>query len=96
MADKTLQDVTDSLKAVDDTIKNQPKPKEPKDITDSVKGVEDSVKAIGETLRNPPKTAADVERAAEAAKLAEGERNIFQGNYAPLNKGFGAATGKDK
>ena len=26
MADKTLQDVTDSLKAVDDTIKNQPKP----------------------------------------------------------------------
>ena len=150
MADKTLQDVTDSLKAVenaiknqpkptdisdsvkavrdsvkavDKTIKNQPKPKEPKDITDSVKGVEDSVKAIGETLKtpsesedvtnsvkgvedsvkaigetllNPPKTAADVERAAEAAQSASVERSIFQGIYDTLNKGFGAATGKDK
>ena len=28
MADKTLKDVTDSLKAVDDTIKKQPKPKD--------------------------------------------------------------------
>ena len=122
MADKTLQDVTDSLKAVDDTINNQPKPvdatdslkdvkdsvkavetaikNQPKadstDVTNSVEGVEDSVKAIGETLRNPPKSAADVERAAEAAKSAEGERNIFQGIYDTLSKGFGAATTKDK
>ena len=122
MADKTLQDVTDSLKAVDDTIKNQPKPvhatdslkdvkdsvkavenaiknppeSESADVTAAIKGVEDSVKAVGETIKNPPKSAADVERAAEAAIAAEGERNIFQGIYDTLSKGFGAATTKDK
>ena len=100
MADKTLQDVTDSLKAVDDTIKNQPKPVDAtdslNDVKDSVKGVEKSVKAVEKTIKNPPKSAADVERAQEAAKAAEGERNIFQGIYDTLSKGFGAATTKDK
>ena len=52
MADKTLKDVTDSLKAVDDTIKNQPKPT---DISDSVKAVRDSVKAVDKTIKNQPK-----------------------------------------
>jgi len=95
MADKTLQDVTDSLKAVENAIKNPPE-SESADVTAAIKGVEDSVKAVGETIKNPPKSAADVERAAEAAIAAEGERNIFQGIYDTLSKGFGAATTKDK
>jgi len=94
------EDVTNSVKGVEESVKAIGEalktPSESEDVTNSVKGVEDSVKAIGETLRNPPKSAADVERAAEAAKSAEGERNIFQGIYDTLNKGFGAATGKDK
>ena len=93
-------DVTDAVKGVEDSVnaigEALKAPSESEDVTTSVEGVEDSVKAIGETLRNPPKTAADVERAAEAAKLAEGERNIFQGIYDTLSKGFGAATTKDK
>ena len=95
MADKTLQDVTDSLKAVENAIKNPPEA-ESVDVTAAIKGVEDSVKAVGETIKNPPKSAADVERAAEAAQSASVERSIFQGIYDTLNKGFGAATGKDK
>ena len=65
-------------------------------LKDSIKGVEKSVKAVEKTIKNPPKSAADVERAQEAAKSAEGERNIFQGIYDTLSKGFGAATTKDK
>ena len=47
MADKTLKDVTDSLKAVDDTIKNQPKTT---DISDSVNAIGDSVKSVDMTI----------------------------------------------
>jgi hypothetical protein len=95
MADKTLQDVTNSLKEVENAIKNPPE-SESADVTAAIKGVEKSVKAVEKTIKNPPKSAADVERAQEAAKSAEGERNIFQGIYDTLSKGFGAATTKDK
>ena len=66
MADKTLNDVVDSLKSVEDTIKN------------------------------PPKSAADKEAATEADRVATEERGIFQGIYNTLQKGFGAATTADK
>ncbi len=66
MADKTLNDVVDSLKSVEDTIKN------------------------------PPKSAADKEAATEAERVSTEERGIFQGIYDTLQKGFGAATTADK
>ena len=66
MADKTLNDVVESLKSVEETIKN------------------------------PPKSAADKEAATEAERTSVAERGIFQGIYDTLQKGFGAATTADK
>ena len=66
MAEKNLNDVVDSLKSVEDTIKN------------------------------PPKSAADVEAADEKARADAEQKGIFQGILNTLNKGFGAATAKDK
>ena len=43
MADKTLKDVVDSLKAVDNTIKKQPKPK---DMSKPLKDVKDSMNIV--------------------------------------------------
>ena len=58
MADKTLKDVVDSLKAVDNTIKKQPKPK---DISKPLKDVKDSVKSLENSIKNQekPKDMAD-------------------------------------
>ena len=66
MADKTLNDVVESLKSVEDTIKN------------------------------PPKSAADKEAATEAERASMEEKGIFQGIHDILSKGFGAATTGDK
>ena len=58
MADKTLKDVVDSLKAVDNTIKKQPKPK---DISKPLKDINDSVKSLENSIKNQekPKDMAD-------------------------------------
>ena len=66
MADKTLNDVVDSLKSVEDAVKD------------------------------PPKSAADVEAATEKARADAEQKGIFQGIYNTLQKGFGAATTADK
>ena len=66
MADKTLNDVVESLKSVENAVKD------------------------------PPKSAADVEASTEAARASAEEKGIFQGIYNTLQKGFGAATTGDK
>ena len=66
MADKTLNDVVESLKSVEDAVKD------------------------------PPKSAADVEAATEKARADAEQKGIFQGIYNTLQKGFGAATTADK
>jgi len=59
------------------------------DVSAGLKSVEDAIK-------NPPKSAADVEAATEKARSDAANKSIFQGIYDTLQKGFGAATGKDK
>ena len=66
------------------------------DVTASLKNVETAVKAVGETISNPPKSSADVEAADEKARSDAANRGIFKGIYDTLQKGFGAATTKDK
>ena len=66
MADKTLNDVVESLKSVEAAVKD------------------------------PPKSAADVEAANEKARADSEQKGIFQGIYDTLQTGFGAATAGDK
>ena len=58
--------------------------------------VVDSLKSVEDTIKNPPKSAADKEAATEADRVATEERGIFEGIYNTLQKGFGAATTADK
>ena len=66
MADKTLNDVVESLKSVENAVKD------------------------------PPKSAADVEAANETARADAEQKSIFSGIHSILQKGFGAATAGDK
>jgi hypothetical protein len=64
-----------------------------KTITD----VTAELKAVREAIEKPAATsAADVEAATEKARSDASQKSIFQGIYDTLQKGFGAATGKDK
>ena len=63
-----------------------------KTITDVTAGL----KAVQGAIENPPKSAADKEAATEKARSDAANKSIFQGIYDTLQKGFGAATGKDK
>ena len=58
--------------------------------------VVDSLKSVEDTIKNPPKSAADKEAADEKARADAENKGIFQGILNTLNKGFGAATGADK
>ena len=58
--------------------------------------VTEGLKAVQGAIENPPKSAADKEAATEKARSDAANKSIFQGIYDTLQKGFGAATGKDK
>jgi hypothetical protein len=58
--------------------------------------VVNALNSVKETIKNPPKSAADVEAATEAERASTEEKGIFQGIYDTLQKGFGSATTADK
>ena len=62
------------------------------ELSDVVK----SIQSLEDTVKNPPKTAAQAEAAAEKARADAEQKAIFQGILDTLKGGFGAATMADK
>ena len=61
-----------------------------------LKDVVNSLKDVEETIKNPPKSAADVERANEATRESAANRSIQMDILATLQKGVGGATEANK